>query len=157
MDVLKAGDEAVDFCLPDQNGEMVCLRDFRGKWVVLYFYPRDNTPGCTAEAKEFSELLDEFETLGAVVFGVSKDSVESHARFAEKHGLKVRLLADPERKVIEAYGVWQLKRRFGRESYGVVRTTYIISPQGKVVHVWKNVRARGHAARVLARLKEMVE
>lgn len=152
MDV---GDKAFEFCLPDAEGKEVCLRDFRGRWVVLYFYPKDNTPGCTTEALEFTQLLDEFEKLNAVVVGVSKDSVESHRRFVQKHGLRVILLSDTERKVIEAYGVWQLKKRYGRESYGVVRSTFLIDPEGRIAHVWRNVRAKGHAAKVLERLKEL--
>ncbi len=152
MDV---GDKAFEFCLPDAEGKEVCLRDFRGRWVVLYFYPKDNTPGCTTEALEFTQLLDEFDKLNAVVVGVSKDSVESHRRFVQKHGLRVILLSDTERKVIEAYGVWQLKKRYGRESYGVVRSTFLIDPEGRIAHVWRNVRAKGHAAKVLERLKEL--
>lgn len=104
--MLGVGDVAPDFCLPDQDGVEVCLSSLRGRWVVLYFYPRDNTPGCTREARDFSERLEEFERLGAVVLGVSKDSVESHRRFRERHGLRVTLLSDPEHRVIEAYGAW---------------------------------------------------
>ena len=154
--MFEKGDVALDFCLLNQDGQKVCLRDFRGKWVVLYFYSKDNTPGCTTQAREFSELLDEFSSLNAVVLGVSRDTVESHKKFVEKHGLKITLLSDPEKEVIKAYGVWQKKRRFGRESFGVVRSTFLIDPEGKAVHVWKNVRAKGHASRVLARLKELV-
>ena len=153
--MLKVGEKAPDFCLPDDQGKQVCLKDFAGRWVVLYFYPKDNTPGCTTEAKEFSELIHEFEKLNAVVIGISKDSVESHKKFKEKHQLKVTLLSDVERKVIEAYGAWQLKKRFGKESYGVVRCTYIIDLSGKVAHLWKSVRAKGHAAKVLEKLKEL--
>ncbi len=153
--MLKVGEKAPDFCLPDDQGKPVCLKDFLGKWVILYFYPKDNTPGCTTEAKEFSELVHEFEKLNAVIMGISKDSVESHKKFRERHQLKVILLSDVERKVIEAYGAWQLKKRFGKESYGVVRCTYIIDPHGKVAHIWKSVRAKGHAAKVLEKLKEL--
>ncbi len=151
------GDKAPDFCLENQHGERVCLENFRGKWVVLYFYPKDNTPGCTTEALEFTELLPEFEALNAVVIGVSKDTVESHKKFAEKKGIRITLLADTERKVIEAFGVWKLKRRFGRESYGVERSTFLIDPNGIIAHVWRNVRAKGHAIRVLNRLKELAQ
>lgn len=123
---------------------------------MLYFYPRDNTPGCTVEAREFTELLPEFEKLGAAVIGVSKDSLESHRRFAEKHGLKVTLLSDPEHRVIEAYGAWAKKKMRGREYWGTVRTTYLIDPEGRVAKVWRRVRARGHAAKVLEELRRLV-
>ncbi len=148
------GEEAPDFCLPGLSGE-VCLHGLRGRWVVLYFYPRDNTPGCTVEAREFTELLPRFEELGAVVIGVSKDSLESHRRFAERHGLRVELLSDPEHRVIEMYGAWGKKRMRGREYWGTVRTTYLIDPEGRVARVWRRVRARGHAARVLEELERL--
>ena len=149
--------KAPEFCLKGIDGEgkeiEVCLRDLRGKWVVLYFYPKDNTPGCTVEAKEFSELLPEFEKLGAVVIGISKDSVESHKRFREKHGLKVILLSDPEAKVIKTYGAWGKKFR----GEGTIRSTFIIDPEGNIVWEKKNVRARGHAAKVLEILRGLVK
>ncbi|NPA86606.1 MAG: peroxiredoxin [Candidatus Diapherotrites archaeon] len=147
--------EAPDFCLKgiDFEGKEreICLKDLRGKWVVLYFYPKDNTSGCTIEAKEFTELLPEFEKLGAVVIGVSKDSIESHRKFREKHGLRVTLLSDPETKVIRAYGAWGKKFR----GEGTIRSTFIIDPQGRIVWEKRNVRARGHAAKVLETLKEL--
>ncbi len=152
---LKVGDKAPDFCLPDKDGNEVCLKDFRGKWVVLYFYPKDNTSGCTKEAVEFTEHLDEFASLNAVVFGVSKDSVKSHKNFAEKHGLKVTLLSDPEHKVIEQYGAWKLKKRYGREYYGTQRSTFLIDPDGVIRHIWPNVRVKGHVEAVLEKLKEL--
>ena len=137
------------FCLPDQEGREVCLSRFLGKWVVLYFYPRDNTLGCTREAKDFSERLGEFERLGAVVLGVSKDSVENHRRFRERRGLRVTLLSDPEHRVIEAYGAWGRKKSRGREYYGTVRSTFIIDPEGVVRRVWRNVKVRGTWTRCL--------
>ncbi|SNR69184.1 thioredoxin-dependent thiol peroxidase [Desulfurobacterium atlanticum] len=146
---------APDFCLKDDEGKKNCLKDFKGKWLVLYFYPKDNTPGCTKEAEEFSKLKEEFEKLNAVILGVSPDSVESHKKFKEKKGLTITLLSDPEKEVIKTYGAWKLKKRFGKEYYGVVRTTYLIDPEGKVAHVWKNVRAKGHAEKVLEKLKEL--
>ncbi len=152
---LKVGDKAPDFCLPDKDGNEVCLKDFRGKWVVLYFYPKDNTSGCTKEAVEFTEHLDEFASLNAVVLGVSKDSVKSHKNFAEKHGLKVTLLSDPEHKVIEQYGAWKLKKRYGREYYGTQRSTFLIDPDGVIRHIWPNVRVKGHVEAVLKKLKEL--
>ncbi len=152
---LKVGDKAPDFCLPDKDGNEVCLKDFRGKWVVLYFYPKDNTSGCTKEAIDFTEHLDEFASLNAVVLGVSKDSVKSHKNFAEKHGLKVTLLSDPEHKVIEQYGAWKLKKRYGREYYGTQRSTFLIDPDGVIRHIWPNVRVKGHVEAVLEKLKEL--
>ncbi len=152
---LSIGDDAPDFCLPNQDGEKVCLRDFRGKWVILYFYPKDNTPGCTLEAKGFTDHLEEFQNLGAIVLGVSKDSVKSHKKFAEKHGLKITLLSDPEHKVIESYGAWGLKKRYGKESYGTIRSTFIIDPNGKIAALWYNVRVKGHVDEVKRRLEEL--
>ena len=154
--MLEVGQEAPQFCLPDDSGKEKCLKDFKGKWVVLYFYPKDNTPGCTKEAQQFSELLEEFESLGAVVLGVSPDSVESHRKFKEKKDLKVTLLSDTDKGVIKAYGAWQLKKAYGREYYGVVRSTYLIDPDGKIAYVWKKVRANGHAENVLKKLKELI-
>ncbi len=149
--------KAPDFCLKgiDEEGREseICLEELRGRWVVLYFYPRDNTPGCTTEAKEFTELLPDFEKLGAVVIGVSKDSVESHRKFREKHGLRIILLSDPEAKVIKAYGAWGKKFR----GEGTIRSTFIIDPEGNIVWEKRNVRARGHAAKVLEVLRELVE
>ncbi len=155
--ILSPGDTAPEFCLKNEDGKEVCLKDFKGKWVVLYFYPKDNTPGCTREAQDFSEKLEEFEKLGAVVLGVSPDSVRSHKRFKERKGLKVTLLSDEERKVVETYGVWQKKKVCGRECYGVVRTTYLIDPEGKVAEVWEKVRVKGHVDAVLEKLKELKE
>jgi len=155
--VLEPGTEAPDFCLPSDSGTQVCLKELRGKWVVLYFYPKDNTPGCTKEAESFTQLLPEFEKEGAVVLGVSPDSVESHKKFKEKKGLKVTLLSDPEKEVISAYGAWQKKKMYGREFMGVVRSTYLIDPEGKVAHVWKKVRVKDHAESVLKKLKELKE
>jgi len=152
---LGVGDKAPDFCLPEENGAEVCLKDFRGRWVVLYFYPRDNTKGCTMEALGFTENLGDFERLGAAVLGVSPDSVRSHLRFKEKHGLGVTLLSDPEHEVLERYGVWRLKKRYGREYLGVVRSTFLIDPDGYIRHVWRRVRVRGHVEEVKQRLSEL--
>lgn len=157
MPGVNVGETAPDFCLKDKDGKEVCLSDFRGKWVVLYFYPRDNTPGCTREAVDFTSRLREFEELGAVVIGVSKDSVESHRKFAEKHGIKVVLLSDPEHRVIEAYGAWGKKKRYGKEYYGTIRSTFIIGPDGVVKKIWRNVRVRGHVDEVLEALRTLRE
>ncbi len=151
------GEPAPDFCLPNQDEETVCLRDLRGKWVVLYFYPKDNTSGCTREAVDFTQHLEAFEARGAVVLGVSPDSVKSHRNFRSKHDLRVTLLSDPEHKVLEAYGAWQLKRMYGREYWGVVRSTYLIDPEGKIAWVWPKVKVAGHVEEVLNKLRELQE
>ena len=141
----------------DENGKEVSLRDIvLGKWTVLYVYPKDNTPGCTTEAKEFTELLPEFERLGFQVIGVSKDSVKSHAKFKEKQGLQVKLLSDPKAELIKALGAWGKKKRYGREYEGVIRSTFIFNPEGKIVWKKLNVRAKGHAAKVLEMAKGLV-
>jgi peroxiredoxin Q/BCP len=152
---LRIGDPAPPFCLKDSEGNEVCLKDFEGKWVVLYFYPKDNTPGCTLEAIDFTKNLEDFEKLGATVLGVSPDSEESHKKFCEKHGLKVTLLSDKDHKVLEAYGVWKLKKRYGREYYGVERSTFLISPDGRVAHLWRNVKVKRHVEEVLKKLREL--
>ena len=131
------------------------MRDFRGKWIVLYFYPKDNTSGCTREAVDFIEHLDEFEKLNAAVLGVSPDSVKSHQRFIEKHNLKVTLLSDPEHKVIEQYGAWQLKKMYGREYYGVVRSTFLINLDGHISYIWPKVKVKGHVEEVKKKLIEL--
>ena len=152
---MNVGEEAPNFCLKNQFGEETCLNNFRGKWVVLYFYPKDNTPGCTKEAKDFTEHLKDFEKLEAVIIGVSPDSVESHKKFAEKHGLKILLLSDPDHKVLEIYGVWGKKKRFGREYFGVIRSTFLIDPNGVIRHIWRNVRVAGHVEEVKKILEEL--
>jgi len=154
--MLQQGDLAPDFCLPDESGEKRCLRDFRGKWVVLYFYPKDMTPGCTREAEDFRDHLQAFEQLGAVVLGVSVDPPESHRKFKEKHNLPFHLLSDTEKQVVRAYGVWQEKKRFGRTYFGTVRTTFLIDPEGKIAKVYPNVQVKGHVSRVLEDLKALV-
>jgi peroxiredoxin Q/BCP len=142
----------------DEDGREVKLEDIiLGKWTVLYIYPKDNTPGCTTEGKEFTELLPEFEKLGFQVIGVSRDSVESHRKFREKHGLKVRLLSDPNAELIKALGAWGKKRRYGREYEGIVRSTFIFNPNGEIVWKKLNVRAKGHAAKVLEVARTLVQ
>ena len=131
--MLEVGTKAPDFELPDQNGEMHKLSDYAGKKVILYFYPKDNTAGCTKQACGFSERYPQFTEKGAVILGVSKDSVASHKKFEEKYGLAFTLLADPDRKVIEAYDVWKEKKNYGKVSMGVVRTTYLINEQGVII------------------------
>jgi len=152
---LNVGDRAPSFCLPDTDNNEVCLNDFRGKWVVLYFYPKDNTTGCTREAVEFTNILDEFKKLNAIVLGVSADSVESHQKFVKKLKLKVTLLSDAEHEVLEQYGVWQRKKLYGREFWGVVRSTVLIDPEGRIVHWWPKVQVKGHAEDVKRKLTEL--
>ena len=153
--MLQVGDNAPDICLPNQDGEEVCLRDLRGKWVVLYFYPKDNTPGCTTEAKDFTALLDKFEKLGAIVIGVSPDSIKRHQNFIQKQELKLTLLSDEEKIACQAFGCWQLKKNYGREYMGVVRSTFIIDPDGKIAAVWEKVKVKGHAEEVLQALRDL--
>ncbi|NIS38530.1 thioredoxin-dependent thiol peroxidase [Candidatus Saccharibacteria bacterium] len=152
---LKIGDPAPNFNLKDANEEPVSLDQFAGKWVVLYFYPKDNTSGCTAEALDFTAQLPEFEKLNAVILGVSPDSCQSHQKFINKHDLKVRLLSDPEHEVLQKYGVWQKKSMYGKEYMGVVRTTYLIDPEGKIRHIWPKVKVKGHADDVRQTIAEM--
>ncbi len=150
---LGVGDSAPDFSLFDGAGDKVDLKALAGQWVVLYFYPKDDTPGCTIEAMDFSKLRKEFEKAGALVFGVSPDSPESHCKFSERRHLKVRLLSDPTHKVLEAYGVWGLKKLYGREFMGVDRTTFLIDPTGKIAELWPKVKVAGHAEAVLKALE----
>lgn len=151
--MLQPGAIAPDFTLPNQDGVPVSLRDFRGKQVVLYFYPKDNTPGCTRQACAFAGAYGEFAALDAVVIGISKDSPASHQRFAEKYSLPFLLLADPELTAIQAYGVWQEKKLYGKVSMGVVRTTFLIDREGRIQKVMPNVKPDTNAAEVLAYLK----
>jgi len=152
---LEIGQPAPTFVLPDQDGLEVSLGTFRGHWVVLYFYPKDDTPGCTTEACEFTEGIETFGGLGAVVLGCSPDSPERHRKFIAKHRLEVRLLSDPDHAVMKAYGAWGEKNMYGKVSEGVVRLTVIIDPEGRVAHRWKRVSAKGHAEKVREKLEEL--
>lgn len=140
--MLKVGTKAPEFCAPNQDDVEICLRDILGKWIVLYFYPKDNTPGCTNEACDFTTAMPEFDYLDAIILGVSPDSSEKHRKFIEKYDLSLTLLADEEKQMCNDYGVWQLKKFMGRESMGVVRTTFIINPEGKIAAVWNKVNVR---------------
>ena len=150
--MLEAGTKAPDFTLPDQNGEMHSLSDYAGKRVILYFYPKDNTPGCTRQACGFSELRPQFEEKGAVILGVSRDSVASHKKFEEKQKLTFTLLSDPELQAIQAYDVWREKKNYGRVSMGVVRTTYLIDENGMIVKAFDKVKAAENPAQMLEEL-----
>ncbi|MCI6487698.1 MAG: thioredoxin-dependent thiol peroxidase [Clostridiales bacterium] len=151
--MLETGTKAPSFTLNDKDGNAVSLADFAGKKVVLYFYPKDNTPGCTRQACAFAAAYENFKTLDAVVIGVSKDSEASHRKFAEKYGLPFILLSDPELKAIQAYGVWQEKKNYGKVSMGVVRSTFIIDEKGLIEKVMPKVKPDTNAAEILAYLK----
>ena len=153
--MLEIGTKAPEFCLPNQDETEICLRDLSGKWIVLYFYPKDNTPGCTTEACDFTEAMPDFEALDAVILGVSPDSPKKHTNFIEKKALTITLLADEDKELCNAYDVWKLKKFMGKEYMGVVRTTYIISPEGEIVAAWDKVRVKAHAQTVKEKLKEL--
>ena len=150
--MLKIGEKAPDFTLLDKDGRQVRLSDFLGKRVVLYFYPKDNTPGCTRQACAFAGAYAGFREKNVEVIGISRDSVASHQKFAEKHGLNFILLSDPERVAIEAYGVWQEKKLYGKVSLGVVRTTFLIDEEGKIAKVMPKVKPDTNATEILAEL-----
>lgn len=155
MTKLSTGDMAPDFTIKDAADNPWRLADSAGKWRVLYFYPRDNTSGCTTEAKDFTDLLPEFTSAGAVVIGVSADSTASHQKFIQKHGLGIILLSDPVHQALEAYGVWSKKKMAGREYMGIVRSTFLIDPKGKIQKIWPKVSVKGHAAAVLETFKQI--
>ena len=150
--MLEIGTKAPEFTLPDKDGNAVSLTDFAGKKVVLYFYPKDNTPGCTRQACAFAGSYQEFKKINAVVIGISKDSVSSHQKFAEKYGLPFILLSDPELTAIQAYGVWQEKKLYGKVSMGVVRSTFVIDENGMIEKVMPKVKPDTNAAEILAYL-----
>ena len=150
--MLEVGTKAPEFTLPDQNGEMHTLAEYRGKKVLLYFYPKDNTPGCTKQACGYSERLPQFQEKGVAILGISKDSVASHKRFEEKQDLTITLLADPERTAIEAYDVWKEKKNYGKVSMGVVRTTYLIDEEGIIIKANDKVKAAEDPEKMLGEL-----
>lgn len=151
--MLKEGQKAPNFKLKDQNGKVVSLDSFKGKNVVLYFYPKDNTSGCTTEACNFRDEFPKFNKLDAVILGVSPDSVESHKKFAEKYNLPFSLLSDEKKEVLEKYGVWQEKSMYGKKYMGVVRTTYVINKDGKIKKIFPKVKVEGHNQEVMEVLK----
>ncbi len=161
--MIKVGTKAPHFSLKNQDNKEVLLKDNKGKWVVLYFYPKDNTSGCTKEACDFTELVEDYKKLNAVIIGVSPDSTESHSRFIEKQNLGITLLSDPDKKIHKAYGAWGMKKNYGKEYEGVIRSTYIISPEGKIAETWNKVKVRvkrkdgetHHVDVVKERLKEL--
>jgi len=152
---IQVGKKAPELSLPDQDDQTVKLGDYKGKWVVLYFYPKDDTPGCTTEACDFTAGIKGFEKIDAVVLGCSPDSTERHRKFIEKYKLKIRLLSDPEHTVLEKYGAWGEKNNYGKIYMGVIRSTVIIDPQGKIAFHWPKVKAQGHADAVKEKLDEL--
>jgi len=152
---LEVGSEAPSFCATDTYGEQRCLEDYKGKWVVLYFYPKDNTPGCTVEAVDFTARKGEFADLNTEIIGVSGDSEKSHKKFTDKHDLNITLLSDPDKEMMGNYGAWKEKKMYGKTFLGIIRSTVLIDPDGKVAHVWPKVKAKGHADAVKERLVEL--
>jgi len=153
--MLEVGIEAPEFCLKNQDDIEICLRDLKGKWIVLYFYPRDNTPGCTTEACEFTEVAPDFSSLNAIILGVSADTTKKHRNFIEKHNLGITLLSDESTQMMQEYGVWQLKKNYGKEYMGIVRSTFIINPDGVIVSKWEKVRVKAHVEAVKEKLQEL--
>lgn len=150
--MLEVGATVPEFCLPNQDEEEICLRDIKGRWIVLYFYPKDSTPGCTTEACDFTAAVPDFEGLDAIVLGVSPDSPKKHRNFIEKQNLGITLLADESKELCSLFGVWQLKKNYGKEYMGVVRSTFIIDPDGKIAAVWDKVKVKGHVDEVKEKL-----
>jgi len=152
---VKVGEKAPEFCLLDKDENEVCLKDYLGKWIVLYFYPKDNTKGCTIEAIDFTSQIDEFSKLGAEILGISPDSTKSHQKFTDKHELKVRLLSDVDHDMLEKYGVWQEKSMYGNTYFGVVRSTILVDPKGTIAEIWEKVKVANHVESVKNKLVEL--
>lgn len=140
--MLEIGMKAPDFELNDQNNNEIKLNDYKGKWLVLYFYPKDNTSGCTKEACDFTDLRKDYSKIDAEIIGISPDSIESHRKFIQNHNLGIKLLSDTEKEVMKAYGAWGLKKNYGKEYEGVIRSTFLISPEQKIIALWSNVKVR---------------
>ncbi|AXX91197.1 thioredoxin-dependent thiol peroxidase [Malaciobacter molluscorum LMG 25693] len=153
--MIEIGNKAPDFCAKNQDDVEICLRDLKGKWIVLYFYPKDLTPGCTTEACEFSQSEPEFDDLDAIILGVSPDETQKHRKFIEKKELTITLLSDIDKKMCEDYEVWQLKKFMGKEYMGVVRSTFIINPEGEIAAMWTKVKVKGHVEAVKDKLKQL--
>lgn len=154
---LQINDKAPLFSLPNQDGAEIALQDFYGSYVVLYFYPKDKTPGCTTEACDFRDNLSAFNALNAVVLGLSPDSVKMHQSFIAKESLNFTLLSDVDKKVLKLYGAWGVKKLYGKEYEGVLRTTFLINPEGKIVHIWRNVKVKGHIQAIKDKLEALKE
>ena len=152
---LTIGKAAPSFTLPDQEGKMHALKDYKGQWVVLYFYPKDDTPGCTLEAKDFATLSPDFDKAGVVIIGISKDSVRSHNKFKEKYCLPFQLASDTEGKVFDDYNCWKEKSMYGKTFMGIQRDTFLVDKDGKIAQIWRKVSVTGHAAEVLEAAKKL--
>lgn len=153
--MLNIDTKAPEFCLPNQDDVEICMRDLKGKWIVLYFYPKDNTPGCTTEACDFSDALPDFNDLNAIVIGISADSTAKHRNFIEKKDLSITLLSDENKSMLQEYGVWQLKKNYGKEYMGIVRSTFIINPEGVIKALWEKVKVKDHAKEVREKLESL--
>jgi peroxiredoxin Q/BCP len=153
--MLEIGSAIPAFCLPNQDEEEICFRDIKGRWAVIYFYPKDNTPGCTTEACDFTEALPDFTALETIILGVSPDTPKKHRNFIEKKKLKITLLADEDKELCKTFGVWKLKKFMGREYMGVVRSTFLIDPDGTLAYKWEKVKVKGHVDAVKEKLKEL--
>ena len=153
--MLETGIKVPNFSLPDQNGQVHNINDYKGRWVIVYFYPKDLTPGCTTEACNFQDALPDFTSIDAVIFGISKDSVDKHKKFADKYNLHFNLLSDENSNVCEQFGVWQKKSMYGKEYMGIVRSTFIVNPDGKIVKVYPKVKVKEHHTEILNDLKEL--
>lgn len=154
--MLSPGTNAPAFTAPDQNNNTHKLSDYLDKWVVLYFYPKDNTPGCTKEACSFRDSYHQLQKMGVVILGISRDSVESHKKFADKHSLNFPLLADPDKEIIEAYGAWGIKKIFGRKFQGIKRITYLINPKGQIERAYEKVNPLKHVAQIIEDIKIII-
>ena len=152
--MIKENTKAKDFILPSTNGKTLKLKDLKGKFVVIYFYPKDDTPGCTIETNDFSKLSPKFKKLNCEIYGISKDSLKSHIKFKDKYKIKIDLLSDENLKVLKKYKVWGKKKFMGKEFIGILRTTFLIDKKGKIVKIWKNVKVKDHAQDVLKVLKK---
>lgn len=153
--MIEINEKAPELNIPDQNNKIVKIEDFKGRWLVLYFYPKDNTPGCTKEACEFTSMMPQFQGLDASIVGVSPDSIKKHNNFIEKQDLKIQLLSDMDKNVLKAYGAWGPKKLYGREYEGVIRSTFLIGPDQHIAHVWPSVRVKGHVEAVIKKLEEL--
>jgi thioredoxin-dependent peroxiredoxin len=153
---MNIGQAAPNFTAPNRAGENVSLQDFNGRWLVLYFYPKDNTPGCTTQAIDFTSKLAEFHSVNTEIVGISTDSIASHEKFITKHNLKITLLSDPEHQIADLYQVWQLKKFMGKEYMGIVRSTFLIDPTGNIAHIWSSVKVKNHAEAVFSQLNQVL-
>jgi thioredoxin-dependent peroxiredoxin len=153
---MNIGQSAPEFTALDRDGKSTQISDFKGQWLVLYFYPKDLTPGCTTQAIDFTSQLPQFQALNTQVVGISPDSIESHGKFIKKHNLAISLLSDHEHQIAEAYGVWQLKKFMGKEYMGIIRSTFLIDPEGKIAQIWSKVKVKNHAEIVLQAVQSLL-